>query len=342
MRLHIIATTMLCCIALGSTAILAAPPEGKGGGKGGGGGGGGEDPPAQPFVPAIAYFQETRKSKDLRLANRAGDQACLVLQSASGEPKLRGFAYHAASNKLAYSTDGLGIRIATWGSDPCSVTSGPVIPQTGNPEFMHFSPDGSLLAWSEGDPDYTGFGSAYIIVIYDLSSGARTEFDLKQWGGTRPEWGVDGEWSAGNVHFSPDFDSSNEIVFSGGPLDGSQGAYNSLFVFNLDGSSAPQKFYDGAGGMDSIMSVTRPSGAGVARMAISQGEIRQIVIDDGSQGPSFDGTEPSYSCDNSEIIHRFATGKWNKYEIRITSSDGSSTETWSKANLRFFDWFCAG
>lgn len=335
--MHILkfAFTTTCALTIGFAA-LAAPPAGKGGSKGGGG----EDPPPEPFSPAIAYFEQGRQSKDLKLANRNGDQACLVMRSQSGAPTLRGFVYHAASKVLAYSIDNSGIFLATWDTDPCLVGSGQLIRPSANPEFMDFSPDGKYLTWTEPVDGYSGFGSAAEIFIYNLESGTLSGVPLDAWGGTRPEWGVDGEWGIGPVLFSPDFLSSNELVFRGAPLDGSAGEYDSLFAYNIDGTTAPRKFFDGAGGgIDVVMSVSNPQGAGDARVAIRKGPIRQIAISDGSQGPSFDGYEPAYSCDNSELIHRTSPSS-GKYQIQITSADGTSTETWSKANLRFFDWFC--
>ena len=328
-------TALLMCAAV-STTTIAAPPEGKGGGKGGGGG---DDPPAEPFMPSIAYLEEGRKSIDLKLANRAGDQACLVLRSESGA-RIRGFVYHAASKVLAYSIPNIGIQLATWVDDPCVVGAGTLIGSGGDTSYMDFSPDGNLLAWTEPDPGYTGFGTSSLVFVYDVGNGTLTQLDLEQWGGDRPEWGVYGEWSTGSVRFSPDFSTTNELLFSGGPLDGSQGAYNSLFAYNIDETEPPRKYYDGAGdGIDSVMSVTNPTGTAEARIAITQGPVRQIAISDGSEGPTFDGYEPAYSCDNSELVHRFRTNG-GKYEIRITSADGGSTETWSKGKLRFFDWFC--
>lgn len=313
-------------------AASAAPPEGKGGGKGGGKG---EDPPAETFVPAIAYFEESRKSKDLKLANRAGDAACLIVRSNDGEPKLRGFAYHAASNTLAYSKGGSGIYLASWGEDPCAIGSGALIPDTGSPEFLDFSPLGGKLIWRETHPDYTGsgtVGTASQIFVYDLSSAQVQELPLDL-------------WAVGGVRFSPEFESTGEIVFRGGPLDGSEGLYDSLFVYDIDApvsaGSNPRKIVDGAGDyIDIVLSASSPGGGGEASVAYVQGTIHQVRISDGTQaGPSIAGYEPAYSCDNSEIIYRYPASA-RRYEVRISSSDGNSTETWTKADLRFFEWFC--
>lgn len=344
MRASIFLSTAALALAV---AVSAAPPEGKGGGNGGGGGDGGEDPPAETFVPAIAYFEDGRKNKDLRLANRAGDQSCLVMRTAQGADELRGFVYHAGSKTLAYSRDNLGIYLTTWGNNPCTVSDGTLIRSGPNPEFMDFSPDGRLLTWSEGDPNYTGFGSANIVFVYyvadvgEISAGTLVQFDLKQWGGSQPEWGVNGEWSA-SFRFTPDFATSNEVVVSGAPLDGSQGAYVSLFKYDLDETSAPTLLLDGADiAFDAVVTITNPGGDGSARYAFTNnntGDVLQVRLSDGGVVGSFTGYEPAYSCDNSELIHRSGSGR--KVETRITSADGTSTETWSNGNLRFFDWFC--
>lgn len=341
MRVSKIFSTAAIALVLGA-AVSAAPPEGKGGGKGGGNGGD-DEPPAEAFLPAIAYFEQSRKSKDLKLTNRAGDVACVVKQSGTSSAVLRGFVYDAANKMLAYSIGSRGIFLTTWDEDPCVVGDGTLIHSQASPEFMDFSPDGNYLVWRETVQDYSGFGTASEIFFYDLSSGTVSNISLDAHGGSRPEWGVNGEWAVSNVQFSPDFDPSNEdspdeLIFRGAPLDGSLGEYESLFSYNIDGQSAPRKFYDGGGDyIDIVMSVTNPTGGDEARIAITKGHVRQIAISNGAEGPTFDGYEPAYSCDNSEIIHRSGTGK---ADIRITAADGSSTETWSKANLRFFDWFC--
>lgn len=326
------------CAAV-STTTVAAPPEGKGGGRGGGGG---DDPPAEPFAPSIAYFEESRKSKDLKLANRAGDQACLVVRSGSGSPKLQAFEYHAATKMLAYSIGNTGIFLASWGSDPCTIGEGTLIRGQVAPGSMDFSPDGQYLVWREPDENYTGFGTAARIIIYDLSAGTTSEVSLKAWGGVRPEWGVNGEWGLSQVHFSPDFATSNELIFVGGSLDGRFGEYDSLFAYDIDETSVPRKLLDGASiGFDFVLSVTNPGGTGQAKVAFTNnnnGQVIQLPINGGATS-SFAGYEPEYSCDNSELIHRKDASS-RKNEIRITSADGSSTETWSKASLRFFDWFC--
>lgn len=338
MRASIILSTAALALAV---TVSAAPPEGKGGGKGGGGGD--EEPPAEPFAPAIAYFEDGRKYKDLRLANRAGDQACLVLRTAQGDDELRGFVYHARTKMLAYSRDNQGIYLASWGDDPCTVGDGTLIRSGPNPEFMDFSPDGSLLTWAEGDPDYTGFGSANIVFIYEVATGVLTQFDLKQWGGSRSDWGVNGEWSA-SFRFTPDFATSNEVVVSGGPLDGSKGAYVSLFKYNLDELAAPTLLLDGADiAFDAVVTITNPGGEGSARYAFTNnntGDVLQVRLSDGGVVGSFKGYEPAFSCDNSEIIHQSSGGKGGKSAISITSADGSSSTVWSSGNYRFFDWFC--
>nr|WP_298895367.1 hypothetical protein [uncultured Altererythrobacter sp.] len=315
----------------------AAPPEGKGGGKGGGNNGG-EDPPTDPFVPAIAYFEEGRKSKNLKLANRAGDQACMI----SDQQGLRGFEYHASSKVLAYSVSGIGVFLTSWGDDPCTVGNGTLIRNQAAPENLDFSPYGRYLVWREPVEDYSGFGTAARIMLYDLSDGSVSEVSLEAWGGVRPEWGVNGEWGVSNIRFSPDFATTNEIIFVGGSLDGRFGEYDSLYTYSIDGANAPKKLLDGASiSFDFVFSVTSPAGSGVSKVAFrnnNNGQVVQLPINGGAAS-SFAGYEPDYSCDNSELIHRKDASS-RKNEVRITSADGGSTETWSKASLRFFDWFC--
>lgn len=339
------ASKVLSSVAIALTmgvAVSAAPPEGKGGGKDKGGGDGGGDPPAL-FVPAIAYFEEGRKSKDLKVANRAGDQACLVLSSSSGSPKLRGFEFDPSSSLLAYSIDNTGVFLASWGGDPCTIGQGTLIRSQVAPENLDFSPDGRYLVWREPVDDWTGFGSAAKIFIYDVTApdSEPTEVSLEDWGGPRPEWGVNGEWSVSNVRFSPDFVATNELIFVGGSLDGRFGEYASLFAYNINENYEPRKLLDGSNiSFDYVFGVTHPNGAGDAKVAIlnnNNGRILQVPINGGTAS-SFVGGEPEYGCDNAELIHRTQSGR--KFEIRITSADGSASELWSRADLRFFDWLC--
>lgn len=327
--------------ACGAAALVAAPPEGKGGGKGGGGG---EDPPAEPFVPAIAYFDSTSTAKQLRLANRAGDQACMVVETPDGGPKLRGFTYHAASKQLAYSISETGIYVTSWGSDPCKVdapTQVRALSGGDHPEVMDFSPDGRYVVWTEPIHEYTGFGSPYLIYIYDTQEATVFEVSLLQWGGVREEWGVDREWSVGGIRFSPDFATSNELIFVGGPLDGSQGAYTSLFRYDISGNSPPLKIYDGAGmSFDQFISVTNPEGEGSHRVAFTDNETKilvQVTLA-GDEVIRFDAREPAYSCDNTEIIYQAFLRK-NRNSWFIADVDGTNAERWSSAGS-WFDWFC--
>lgn len=333
-------------LAMGMAAS-AAPPVGKGGGKdkGGGGDDGSGDPPAETFVPEIAYFEEDRKGKDLKLANRAGDAACVVLQSSSGSPKLRGFEFHAPSKLLAYSIDDTGIFLASWSDDPCFVGGEIQIRAQVAPESLDFSPDGKFLVWRENVDDWTGLGTAAKIFIFDVTSpnSEPTEVSLEAWGGERPEWGVNGEWGiSSQVRFSPDFATSNELIFAGASLDGRFGEYDSLFAYNIDETTIPRKLLDGANVLfDWVLSVTNPSGQGAAKVAFTNnntGEIIQIPINGGLATTFSAYGEPEYSCDNFEIIHRSGSGR--KLNIEITGVDGTPIETWSKADLRFFDWFC--
>lgn len=318
-------------------AAFAAPPEGKGGGKGGGGGDSGGDPPPETFVPAIAYFEEGRKSKDLKLANRSGDVACLVASTPTGSPKLRGFAYDAANKHLAYSVSETAIYVVGWDLDPCDVgTPIHTIPlSSGNHiETMDFSPNGNLLVWREEDYDYAGPATAGIIHIYDLGTRSVRELPLRG-------------WAAGEPRFSPDFARSNEVIFVGGGADGSLGTYASLYAYKIDSGVSPgtnpRKLLDGAPyNFDHIYSVSNQGGIGDPSVVLGNhltGELLKVSIDTGSVAAIADGNEPAYSCDNSELIYRYGTGG-RRSEVRITSADGSSTEVWSKADLRFFDWFC--
>lgn len=327
--------------SLAIVALMTASAVSAQGKKNGNGGGGGGDPPDPVFTPAIAYLEVGRKSKDLKLSNRAGDAACLVVSTPLSGARLSGFEFHAAEKVLAYSIGGQGIFLASWDDDPCTITN--VIPIRAGvaPESMDFSPDGRHLVWRETTEGYTGFGTAAQIFTYDRSSGLTSEVSLEDWGGVRPEWGVDREWGLFQVHFSPDFENSNELIFVGGALDGSLGVYQSLFAYDMSEGSPPRKLLDGSGlSFDYVMSVTNPGGQGEAKVAFTDNDtsnIVQLAINDGGS-TVFSGYEPEYSCDNSEIIHR--TGSGRRTEVRITSTDGGASETWSKADLRFFDWFC--
>ncbi|MCT2560230.1 hypothetical protein N0B51_14700 [Tsuneonella sp. YG55] len=329
-----------------ATAAIAAPPAEKGGGKGGSG-----DPPAA-FEPAIGYKFSGRNYTDIRLANRAGDQACTVLRLPDGSPSLRGFVFDGANGRLAYGLEGDVIYLATLtyeASNPsCPVALAKntvaITPLTvADPETLDFSPRGDHLVWSEPNKAYTGYGSAFDIVVFDIGAGEHTRIPLEKWGTTNPDWGVTNEWVATSTRFSPDFDNSGEIIFSGAPLSGVLGAYNSLFAVNVDGQTEPRLIVNGASmQVDAIVTVTSPGGSGAHKVAFTDnntGKVRQHRISDGGLVASFSGDEPAYSCDNSELIHS-AKGKGGKPSIYITAADGSSSETWSSGGPRFFDWFC--
>ncbi|WP_265529620.1 hypothetical protein [Sphingomicrobium marinum] len=325
----------------------AAAQNGKGNGKGNGGGG--SEPPAA-FEPAIGYRYEGRGFTDIRLANRAGDQACTVLRFEDGGPRLRGFGLDAANMRLAYGLGNDAIYLATLtyvGENPCPVAleedTELIGPTSSNSfDFIDFSPDGALATWTESDEDYTGLGSSGIIAIYDLETGETTHLTLEQWHNEpRPEWGTNGEWAVGSIRFSPDFAATNEIIFSGAPLNGYQGAYNSIWAYNINEMAAPRKIYDGAGiWIDAIVTVTNPQGMGEHRVAFTDndtGNMLQVRVSDGVPVETFPASEPAYSCDNSELIHNGGRRK-----IYITSADGTSSQRWGGSGMRFFDWFCPG
>lgn len=349
MSLKRIAIAAILCLSLFSAP--AAAQNGKGNGRGNGGG---NDGPPAAFEPAVAYQYSGKNYTDIRLANRAGDQACTVLRVDSGEPNLRGFELDAANMRLAYGLGGNAIFLATLtyvGEDPCPVALaenteliGPT--SSANPEDLDFSPGGALLAWVENNEDYTGLGTSTIIVIYDLETREATPVSLEQWyNEPRPEWGTNGEWATGSIRFSPDFETTNEIIFSGGPLNGSQGAYNSIWAYNINELTAPRKIYDGGGiSIDSVVTVTNPQGLGDHRVAFTDnntGNTLQVRVSDGFVVDSFLAYEPAYSCDNSELIHG-ASGRGRKTNVYITSVDGTSSERWGGSDMRFFNWFCSG
>ncbi|MBY6014377.1 hypothetical protein KUV75_05620 [Qipengyuania gaetbuli] len=339
MKHYILGAAVLA--ACGAAALVAAPPEGKGGGNGGGGG---EDPPAEPFAPAIAYFDSTKTAKQLRLANRAGDQACMVVETPNGGPTLRGFTYHAASKRLAYSIGETGIYVTSWGSDPCKVDT-PTRVRTlsggDHPEVMDFSPDGRYVIWTEPIHEYTGFGSPYLIYIYDFDQDVFFPVPLDQWGGEKVDWGVDGEWGTSGIRFSPDFATSNEVIFIGAPLDGSAGLYDSVFAYDISGDTPPRLIYDGENlSIEQFVSVTNPEGQGEAQIVLADrnsGELIQLTLD-GTEVRRFGGSEPAYSCDNSEILYQYSAGK-RRNSWFIASVDGTNAELWSTSG-RYFDWFC--
>lgn len=350
------ATTKIVAFIL--TASLAgatvAAPGGNGKGKGGNDGGGGGDPPTADFVPRIAYFSEGRKAKDLRLSNRAGDQACLVMQSANGSPTLRGFSFDAANRKLAYSVGESGIYLTSWGAQgPCFVESAANITHESfrirgfgegvHPEVMDFSPLGKKLVWTEPNQAYTGPGSEHRILLYDLETKAVSELPLI-------------EWQISGIRFSPDFETSRELFFVGGPLDLSQGAYASLFAVNIDDvvsaatdsdpasdpDTIPDKIYDGINvSFDLFIGVTNPDGQGAAKVTFTDNNTKQIyqVPIGGGSIVTFAGGEGTYSCDNTEIIHAFESSR-SRRETRVTQADGSSSERWSRDELRWLDWLC--
>lgn len=335
MKYHLLSAVILA--ACGAATLVAAPPEGKGGG--------GEDPPAEPFVPAIAYFEELKTSKQLRLANRAGDQACMVLETPDGSPKLRGFTYHAATKRLAYSISETGIFVTSWNGDPCKVNAPARVRELSSgdhPEVMDFSPDGRYVAWTEPIHEYDGFGSAYLIYMYDFDQNVFFPVPLHQWGGRKEEWGVDGEWATSGIRFSPDFATSNELIFIGAPLDGSAGPYESIFAYDIGGSTPPRLVYDGANlSIEQFVSVTNPEGQGEARIILADrnsGELIQLGLD-GTEVRRFTGSEPAFSCDNTEILYKASAGK-RRSGWYIAKVDASGAELWSSGSVRWFDWFC--
>jgi hypothetical protein len=321
---HLISAVFVMTLAVG--AASAAPPEGKGGGKGGGG----NNPPVEPFVPAIAYLQDGRKTRDLRLANRAGDQACLVLQTNTGSPKLRSFVFDAANKRLAYSLSEEGVYLTNWIDDPCEVGQPIEIRQLeagDHPEFMDFSPQGGFVAWTEPDPNIE---DAYTIVMHEIGGGNTT---LALTG-----------WRVGGLRFSPDFESSGELLFTGSAIDLSLGwgAYNSIFAYSTQ-TQAIRKVLDGASFyLDPFLTVTNPQAVGPAKVAFTDldtKDLLQVRLSDGQVVETFPGYEAAYSCDNTELIHR-GRGKGTKLFVYLTKADGSSSEFWSKSELRWFDWFC--
>lgn len=315
--------------AIGLAGAALAAPGGNGNGKGNGGNDGGGDDPSTTVEPAIAYFVRGRDYKDIRLANRAGDEACLVLRNNA----LRGFAFHGASNQLAYSLDDTGIYIASWTDDPCDIGSATEVRPLveGNyPEYLDFSPDGQFLAWTEYNaPDIYDIK----IWIHDADGGARP----------LPLSG----WTILGIRFSPNFSQSGEIFFVGGDNSSPAGTQWSLFAYNInDPGSYPRTVYDATplgSSLDGFVGVTNPIGNQSARVAVSiDGEIRQLSLGGQPvQGTlAIPGFEPVYSCDNTEMVHVYR-GDRRKRETRITSVDGSTFEQWSRDELRWLDWFCS-
>ncbi|WP_271079289.1 hypothetical protein [Aurantiacibacter sp. MUD61] len=352
MKITRLAITTTLAIVIAASAATAQ--SGNGRGNGGGSGGGGNEEPPSAFVPAIAYFDQGRKYKDIRIANVAGDQACLVLRTGDGQRNLRGFDFDAANNRLAYSIDETGIFVTTWedADGPCNVASAGNVTDPASrvrvlgagdyPEVLDWSPDGRFLLWTEPDQEYTGLGSSTHVMIYDTVTEQVSLLPLESWGGTRLAWGVDGDWGVGGIRFSPDFATTNEVVFVGASLDGSRGEYNSLFAFDIAGTSAPRLLYDGASTtFDLFINVTNPQGAAPSRVVfenVDRGELVQLPLVNGNT-TRWTGGEAEYSCDNARLVHQVA-GRRGRASTYITSADGSGSTLFSSDGLRWLDWLC--
>lgn len=320
----------LFSIMIGSIAF-AAPPEGKGGGKGGGGGGG-EDPPAETFVPAIAYKVETAKYEDIRLSNVEGDQSCLVMriQKSNAAGRLRGFTYSASRKRLAYGLNN-DLYLATWSDDPCNIQIGssPLVP--GLPTYgtradisnVDFSPDGSKLVWALNSQTDDGTRD---IVVLDID------------GGTPPER-IETGFNVFDPSFSPDFADSREIFFTG---DNSVGI-RVVGAYNLD-TGATRTVVPSSGNLDSSMAVSNPDPSGFVRIAVrdNNSELLQQYNAQGnpSEAPiSARDANLAYSCDNSLILYRFSVN-WKNVDVYLGSRDGTSAQIWSSEDLRDPEWLC--
>lgn len=336
MRAKGIFVTLFVTANLAGAAFALAQGNGNGNGKGNGGGGGGDEEPPAAFEPAIAYFDDGRKYKDIRLANRAGDQACLVLRSNQGQQELRGFSFDAANSQLAYSIDETGIYIASWSDNPCEITGSTEIHplSAGNfPEFLDFSPSGQFLTWTAYDNPNIG---DVRIWIYDASTGISRDLPLSG-------------WVILGLRFSPEFPDSGELFFVGGDSSSPAGTQFSLFAYDVNApvasGSNPRLVFDATpsgSSLDSFLAVTNPVGSEAPRVAVSQnGEIQQLDLS-GQAVPDAEGipgSEPVYSCDNTELVHNYQES-WSRRETRITPANGGAYERWSRDELRWLDWIC--
>lgn len=330
--------TVTIALAL-AFAASAAPPEGKGGGKDkGGGGNDGGDPPAE-FVPAIAYFTESNKSKDIQISNVEGDQACLVQRFPKGaaDGDLSTFSINGRTKRMVYGRGG-NIYLATWTNDPCnmSFSSAPLIsaPPTfdgvGAINSLDFSPDGNLIVWTLNP---TVDDDSRDILIYDFNGdGSFNRIDTDYW--------------ARFPRFSPQFSSTDpatqELFFTGRPANGSR-PYN---VYSYQLSDGAVRTIASGLNFSVALSVSNPNssvGVRIAAEDIDNGQLRQYdasgsgsEVENAIQSAS---AEMAYSCDNSQIIFRFAVN-WKNNDAVISARDGSSARTYSTSDLRDFDWIC--
>lgn len=293
-------TVSLALLALGSPAIAGPKP-----------------PTTANFQPEIIYSYASGNYTDLRLANRAGDQAILVHRSTTGlglfDASIEG------PNRIAYR-EGLGLFVRTWSSNPVTVSAPqPIYSGPGSPEGVDFSPDGGELAFAT-------LGTNSQIFIYNFAQGELTS--------------VLNSYSVILVRWDP---VDRVLYFSGSPkLSGSPYSLRKLDLRLADLPETPEDervtaLFPASGGLvDFDVSRAPVTNAETRLLVHVQSEIGLWRTDGSFDRKVADGSNAHFNCRNDAIIHRaFAT---RRPPTRITHLSGGF-ETWSTdSNISRTDW----
>lgn len=327
-----IAAVVLLSISLAGGAVAQSKGKGKGGG-----GGGGEDPPAE-FVPAIAYVYESNKYEDVRIANVEGDQSCLVARFYKGEPagQLREISFNTRTKRFAFSRND-GLYVTTWSDTPCQVdqnfsmivNAADLAPYDGNTRIdgLDFSPSGRELVWSFNPTVNDGKRD---LIFYDFDAAPserverlRTEYFIFQ------------------PRFSPHYDSTREIFVVANKPDG---PFTARSLYALQRADASGRFVTTLPNVDASMAVSTPNPNLAIRISLADNDAGAVYQFD-DQGTSLAApiqgaeAELAFSCDNSQLIHMLAVN-WRNQDTYMTSADGTSSQLWSSAHYKQFDWLC--